>query len=125
MNRVRSLVVASLFLITFAAYAAAGTTAKPEQQNAASAVDQHMQMLTARLDLTDDQQSKIKPVVQQMLESRQKLLDDKSLTDEQRHQKMHALHDEAISQVREYLTDEQNKKLDELNAEHEKQHKTQ
>ena len=116
MNRVRSLVVASLLMVALVGAAAAGTSA--DQPNAASAVDQHMQMLTTKLDLTADQQAKIKPILQQMIDGRQKLMEDKKLSAEERHQKMHALREQASREARQYLTDEQKQKLEQMEQEH-------
>jgi periplasmic protein CpxP/Spy len=123
MNRFRSLVVVGLLLFAFGAWAqqsSAGSSdaAKPDQQAGASAVDQHLQMMTEKLNLSADQQAKLRPIIKEMLDGRQKLLNDTSLSDEQRHQKMKALHEQAIQQCRQYLSAEQNKKLDELQAEH-------
>jgi hypothetical protein len=81
-----------------------------------------MQLLTERLDLTADQQAKIRPIVQRMFEDRQKLDEDKSLSDAERHQKMMAMHDHATRQAKRYLNDDQKKKLDELFAERHKAH---
>jgi len=120
MNRFRSLVVLSMLVVAFTAYAMAGAAAKPEQQNTASPLDQHMQMLTAKLDLTVDQQAKIKPIIQQMLDSRQKLIADKNLSDDERHEKMRAIHEQADHDARHYLTDDQKKRLDELESENQR-----
>ena len=124
MNRFRSLALATLLLAAFAAHAqnATATAGKQPQQSAASQIDEHMSMLTQRLDLTADQQAKLRPIVQQMMDRRQKLLEDKSLTDEERHRKMEALHEKALRQARTYLTDEQNKKLDALKQERQRSH---
>jgi Spy/CpxP family protein refolding chaperone len=125
MNRFRSLALATLLLAAFAACAqqnSAPSAEKPPQASSTSPVDQHLSMLTQRLDLTADQQAKLRPIVQQMMDRRQKLLDDKTLTDEERHQKMKTLHQQALRHARTYLTDEQNKKLDALEQEHHQSH---
>jgi Spy/CpxP family protein refolding chaperone len=122
MNRFRSLALATLLLVTFAAYAQQNAAPATAKSNSASAVDQHLQMLTEKLNLTADQQASIRPIVQQMMDRRQKLLDDKSLTDLERHQKMKALHEEALGQARTLLTDEQKKKLEAMEQEHHQSH---
>ena len=126
MNRFRSLMVAIVLLASFAAYAqnsgATGPTATQNQQSSASRVDQHLQMLTAKLDLTADQQARLRPILQQMLDGRHKLMEDKSLSPEQRHQKMKIMHDEADRQARQILTEDQKKKLDALEAESHHEH---
>jgi ribonucleotide reductase alpha subunit len=128
MNRFRSLAAVVVTLMLFGLAAAAQQNAPssqsdaPAQQNQGSPVDQHMQLLTERLDLTADQQAKIRPIVQRMFEDRQKLDEDKSLSDAERHQKMMAMHDHATRQAKRYLNDDQKKKLDELFAERHKAH---
>jgi Spy/CpxP family protein refolding chaperone len=80
-------------------------------------VDEHMKMLSERLDLTPEQQARIKPVVQEMIETTAKLSNDASLTQEQKNAGMHQAMTKADRDARAYLTDDQKKKLDALESE--------
>jgi Spy/CpxP family protein refolding chaperone len=128
MNRFRSLALVMFMLLLISLLASAQQNASSSQsdaraqQNQASPVDQHMQALTERLDLTADQQAKLRPIVQKMFDDRQKLEEDKSLSDAERHQKMRVMHENATNQAKQFLSDEQKKKLDEMFAEHHKAH---
>jgi Spy/CpxP family protein refolding chaperone len=124
MNRICMLAVSSVFLLALSAVAQQPTTS-PDTQNAASAapaphavqeVEQHLKMLSEKLDLTADQQAKARPILQQMHDGSQKLHDDPTLTPEQRQAAMHPLFIKADQQMREFLTDDQKKKLDDMEA---------
>ena len=84
---------------------------------AVAPVDQHLKMLSEKLGLTADQQDKARPVLQEMHDGTQKLEDDQSLTPDQRQAGMHALFMKSDKAVRVFLTDDQKKKLDDLEAE--------
>jgi hypothetical protein len=84
--------------------------------HAAAPVEQHLKMLSEKLALTADQQDKARPILQEMHDGSQKLDDDASLTPEQRHQGMVPVFMKADKALREFLTDDQKKKLDELEA---------
>lgn len=117
MKRFTSLAIATLLGLSLCAYAqspAAESQAGPQTMQ--SAVDQHMQMLTEKLDLTTDQQTKMKPILQRMLDGREKVIQDASLSSEQREQREKDLHDKADKQARTFLNDDQKKKLDELES---------
>lgn len=70
--------------------------------------------LSKELNLTDDQQAKIKPIVEDNFKQMQELRKDTSTSDQERHAKMKQLHENAMSQVRPILNAEQQKKLEEL-----------
>src|SRR5437879_516116 len=75
---------------------AAGSTNKEERgqpgaQSATPSAEQHLKILSEKLDLTADQQRKIRPILQQMFESRQKIIQDNSLSSQAREEKEKAL----------------------------------
>ena len=119
MNRICMLAVSSVFLLALSAVAQQ-TAASPDTHNAASGavpeVEQHLKMLSEKLELTADQQAKARPILQQMHDGSQKLHDDPTLTPEQRQAAMHPLFMKADQQMREFLTDDQKKKLDDMEA---------
>src|SRR6185437_11772510 len=86
-------------------------------------VDEHLKVLSEKLNLTAQQEDQIRPVLQEMQDSMQKAMDDQSLSREERMQQMKAAHEKADKQARGFLTDEQKKTLDDLEQhEHAAQH---
>ena len=80
-------------------------------------VDDHLRMLAQKLDLTQDQQDKARPIITEMQAAMQKIMDDKSLTHDEALAKTHAAFMNADRQFREFLSNDQKKKLDDLEAE--------
>jgi len=115
MNRLRLLAVTSVLL--FALSAAAQQTTGPDAHAVAVApVEQHLKALSDKLGLTADQQDKARPILQEMHDGSQKLQDDQSLTPDQRQAGMEPVFMKADKALREILTDDQKKKLDEMEA---------
>jgi len=75
-------------------------------------------MLSQRLDLSADQQAKVRPILANFLNEREKVLADTSLTSDQRHTKIETMHEKADHQVRRFLNEDQKKKLSELEQQH-------
>ena len=75
-------------------------------------VGQMLKVLTEKLDLTGDQQARITPILQKLHDTQQKLVQDKSLSREERLAKVRPQRYKADKQIREILTDDQKKKLD-------------
>jgi Spy/CpxP family protein refolding chaperone len=115
MNRLRLLAVATV--LVFALGAVAQQTTTPDAHAVAVApVEQHLKVLSEKLALTTDQQDKVRPILQEMHDGSQKLEDDQSLTADQRHEGMVPVFMKADKALREILTDDQKKKLDEMEA---------
>ena len=121
MNRFRLLAIGATLLVALTASAQqTDNRAASQQEHGQSAqsstteADQHMKMLSERLNLSTDQQTKIRPIVEHMLAEKQKIMQDASLSNEARAQKEKALHERASKQAHKYLNDDQRKKLDEL-----------
>ena len=89
----------------------------PSAQDGMPSAEQHLKMLTEKLDLSVDQQAEIRPIIQQMLDARQKLMQNSSLSDDARTEKERALHEKAVKKARRFLNDEQKNKLDQLEQE--------
>ena len=106
MNRIRTLI----FLIALGV--ALGAMA--QQTSTMPSVDDHMKFLTAQLSLTADQQSKLRPIVKEMQDSAEQVRQDQQLSEDQRHEKLRTLHAKAIKNAKQYLTSEQQQKLDTL-----------
>ena len=89
---------------------------------AASSPDAHLQMLTEKLNLTDEQRTKLKPILQDQAQQLKAVHDDTSLTPEQKTAKMKAIHASFHDQVNAVLTPEQQAKLKEMKHEGAEKH---
>ena len=121
MNLSRSLALATVFAVALSAFGqtAASTAKQPQPSASAGAnVDQHLQALSQGLDLTADQEAKIRPILSNFLDRREKVLADSSLSSDQRQQRIKAMHEKADLQVRKFLNDDQKQKLTQLEQEH-------
>jgi Spy/CpxP family protein refolding chaperone len=75
-------------------------------------VDDHVKELTTKLNLTADQQTKVKAILEEHNQQMQAMMKDDSGSKEDRHAKMKSMHDSVHAKVREVLTDEQKPKFD-------------
>lgn len=80
----------------------------------AMSADEHLQMLSQKLNLSDDQKAKIKPIIEQHLQERQSIMKDQSLSMEDKHAKMKTSMDNAHSQINAVLNDTQKKQFAEM-----------
>jgi protein CpxP len=126
MNHFRLFVIQTMLmfaLISMAQQTASTPAAADKQERgqpvaqSADPVDQHLRLLSEKLGLSIDQQAKIRPILQQMFDTRQKLTQDNSLSNEAREEKERTLHEKASKQARKFLNDDQKKKLDQLEQE--------
>ena len=115
MNRLCLLAMAAVLM-----FASGATAQHPTPIRAADAavapVDQHLKMLSEKLGLSTDQEDKARPILQEMHDDSQKIADDQSLTPEQRQSAMVPVFMKADKAVRAFLTEDQKKKLDEMEA---------
>ena len=107
MNRFLLVAIGSLFV-----FAATGGAA---QDTLPTAEDQ-MKVLQERLDLTAEQRIKIKPIVQQLHETTQRLMDDKTLSREDRLARVRPHRLLADKKIRGILNAEQRKQLDQYES---------
>jgi Spy/CpxP family protein refolding chaperone len=86
-------------------------------------VGQMLKVLTEKLDLTAEQQARITPILQRLREIQQALVEDKSLSREERLARMRPHRYKANEDIREILTDPQKAKLDQyLQGSHPEMH---
>jgi Skp family chaperone for outer membrane proteins len=111
MKRFRLLAIG--MIVMFALTVVAQQTTKP----GAPTVQGHLKVLTEKLALTSDQQTKIKPILQELHGATQKLEQDESMSSEERMGKVRASREKADKKIREILNDDQKKKLDQLEHE--------
>lgn len=80
-------------------------------------VDDHLTFLSGKLNLSQDQQARIKRIVDDQLAQLQKVREDETLSREERMNKVHSLRAASASRVREELTDDQKPKFDAMQQE--------
>jgi Spy/CpxP family protein refolding chaperone len=73
--------------------------------------------LSKKLNLTDDQQAKLKPILEDQRKQMEQIHGDSSLSREDRFSKMQALRQSADTQIKSVLTEEQQKSFDKMRAE--------
>jgi Spy/CpxP family protein refolding chaperone len=76
--------------------------------------DQRLQMLTRQLNLTPDQQAKIKPILESESQQMQGLHQDSSLSSEDRMSKMKQIRQSANDQINSNLNSDQQQKFQEM-----------
>ena len=86
-------------------------------------VDQHLQMLSEKLNLTDDQKAKLKPILQDQMQQMKAVHEDSSLSPEQKRSKAKSIHESFHDQINAVLTPEQQTKFKEMQQEHKGNHK--
>lgn len=79
-----------------------------------STIDEQVKALSLELNLTADQQPKLKSILEDQRNQGMTIVSDKSSTREDKVQKLHALREQTISKVRGMLTPDQQKKLDQM-----------
>ena len=73
---------------------------------------EQLKVLTDKLGLTADQQSKAAPIIKDLHDATLKLMEDKSLSQEERLDRIRPLRLDTDKKLREILNEEQKKKLD-------------
>lgn len=101
---------------------APGKHAGMHHHNAESA-DQHLQMLSEKLNLTDDQKAKVKPILDDEMQQIKGVREDSSLSQEQKHAKLKSIHESMHDQINAVLTPEQQAKFKEMKQEQMEKHK--
>jgi hypothetical protein len=116
MNRLRLFAVGTVLMFALSTVAQQPTTGPDVHAAAVAPVEQHLKVLSEKLALTADQEDKARPILQEMHDGSQKLADDQTMTPEQRQAAMGPLFMKADKEMRVFLTDDQKKKLDDLEA---------
>lgn len=126
MRQIQTIIFASLILLGFAAFGQQQNPSAPapKSQDQGQApkhtmpsVDDHLKDLTDRLNLTADQQAKIKPILQDTHQQAQTTMNDTSLSQDDRRSKMRSLHESSSAKIRNVLNDDQKKKFDDWQQE--------
>jgi hypothetical protein len=90
---------------------------KSSANNSVPSVEGHLQFLSTKLDLSEDQQTQARPILQEMHDASQKVMQNKKLSDQERTSKLRACHLRADTKLRKVLNDDQMQKLDQLEQE--------
>jgi Spy/CpxP family protein refolding chaperone len=128
MNRIRLLAIGSTLLIApgmrAQQTAPTGEAAKGVGQGVVMpAVGDQLKVLTQKLDLSVDQQPKVKTILQELHDASLKLMQDESTSHEELLSKVRPLRMNADKKIREILSDDQKKKLDQyLQGPHSEMH---
>src|SRR5690349_11090836 len=114
MNRMRLVVLGSMLLLAVTLVAQQSAVKAGGPESGVPDIDQHLKMLSEKLDLSSGQQAKARPILQEMHDANEKIAQDTSLSPEQRREKMRPIFSKADKKLREILHDEQKKKLDQM-----------
>jgi len=80
-------------------------------------VDEQVKRLADRLNLSDDQQSKIKPILEDQRQQMTSLREDTSLSREDRMSKMRSIRESTTSKISAILNDDQKKQYEAMQQE--------
>lgn len=94
-----------------------------EEMGSIGSPEGHLQMLSERLNLTEDQKAKLKPILEDQAEQMRSLRSDTSLTPEQKAAKKKAIHETTHDQINAVLTPDQQEKFKEMKHEGMEKHK--
>lgn len=111
MNRIRLLAIGMMLLFALTTAAQQAKTSSDAQGGVPTAQDQ-LKVLTEKLNLTGDQQARITTILEGLHDATQKIMEDKSLSREERLAKLRPHRYKAHQEIREILNDEQKEKLD-------------
>jgi protein CpxP len=122
-NAIRFLIaafaLAALSLPSLAQGAPAGAAGESQGQgrhHRMPSVDERLQHMTKMLNLSDDQQGKIKPILQDEHDQMASLKQDTSMSQQDRRSKFYQIHQDTQQKVRGLLNDEQKAKFDQMHA---------
>jgi Spy/CpxP family protein refolding chaperone len=122
MNRIRLLAIGTMLMFALTTIAQQPSTSASSKDastgdHGVPTAEGQLKFLTAKLDLTSDQQQKIKPILQDLHNSTVKFVQDESMSHEERMSKLKDSHYAADKKIRAILNDGQKKKLDQVEQE--------
>ena len=116
-NAIRFLMVAFAFAaLSLPALAQSGEGQGPHR--GMPSVDERVQHLTKTLNLSTDQQAKVKSILEDQQSQMTSLRQDTSMSQQDRRAKFQQIHEASTQKIRETLTDDQKAKFDAMQAEH-------
>jgi len=81
-------------------------------------VDERVQHLTKMLNLSSDQQAKVKTILEEQRDQMTALKGDTSMSQQDRRAKFQLIHQDAQQKIEGVLTDEQKTKFEQMHAQH-------
>ncbi len=96
----------------------APAAAAPQDHHPMMSPDQRLQHMTRQYNLTEDQQQKIKPLLEQEQQQMQTMRQDTSMSQQDRMAKMRELRQSTNEQIKGVLTPDQQKKWDAMQSRH-------
>ncbi len=81
-------------------------------------VEDHVKHLTKELNLTEDQQAKVKSILEEQHKQIASLRQDSTLSPEDRRAKFQEIHQKTSQEIREALNKDQQSKFDEVESKH-------
>jgi Spy/CpxP family protein refolding chaperone len=122
MNRIRLLAIGSVLMLALAAVAQQAATSPAKSASAGDHAgvptsEVQLKFLTGKLYLTADQQEKIKPILQELHDATVKLVQDESMSHDERMSKLRDSHYAADKKIRLFLNEDQKKTLDQVEQE--------
>lgn len=124
-NAIRFLIVTFAFAaLSLPALAQAGggaTSATGEgqgQHHGMPSVDERVQHMTKALNLSDDQQTKVKSILQDQHDQMMSLKQNTSLSQDDRRAKFQQIHEATTQKIHDLLNDDQKAKFDQMQARH-------
>jgi periplasmic protein CpxP/Spy len=73
--------------------------------------DEQLQRMSRMLNLTDDQKAKIKPILEEQSNKMHELMQDTSISQQDKRSKFQEIHQNTMSQIKPILTPDQQQKL--------------
>jgi Spy/CpxP family protein refolding chaperone len=118
MNR-RSFALATLLLLAVPAFPQqpAADTGPVTDAAGVPTVEAQMKLLSTRLDLTQDQQTQVQPILQDLHDATVTSIHNESISPQERMTNIHAERMRADKRIRDVLSDDQKKKLDQVEQE--------
>lgn len=118
MNR-RSFAIGTLLLFAVPAFPQQPTAevATVTDVDGIPAVEAQLKLFSSRLDLTQDQQAQVQPILQVLHDATVKSVHDENMSPQERTTRIHAERLRADKRIRDVLTDEQKKMLDQVEQE--------
>lgn len=115
MNRICAFAIGTLLTFGLGGFA--------QQTPVTPPVDEQAKVLAERLSLTAAQQAKLRPILQRLDDATKRLMQDESLSREERLAKVRPQRMQADKKIRAFLSNDQKKKLDEyLSGPHDEIH---
>jgi Spy/CpxP family protein refolding chaperone len=118
MKAIRTLALLAMSLLGAVAFAQqnppAGGGDQQGPRRGMPSVDDQLKTMTDKLNLTADQQAKIKPILEDSRTQMQAVMKDDSLSQDDRRAKMRGVRESTNSKIRDVLTDTQKKQFDEM-----------